>query len=103
MDLKFFYNAYNLKDVNIININILNKQLVLTIENQIELELIANGYRPSMEIKHVFEFHFNLKEEVMKKNISDYTVEKYEFYNEYILLVINNIEFKLLSVIVVKN
>lgn len=72
-----FYNFYNLKEMSIDSITLIDDKLYMLITMDVDLELIANGYRPSMDLEmhHMAIFNnakasFNLSS---LKVIKDYT------------------------------
>lgn len=70
MTLDFFMNNYNLLDFKINKANIKNNRLFLNINYDVYLELIANGYRPEMDMEINKEFIFNVS------NINNHNFKK---------------------------
>ena len=60
MNLKFFYDNYKLDDIEVSNIHIKNNKLYLNIISNAHLELIANGYRPEMDVDYKNTFIFDI-------------------------------------------
>ena len=61
MTLKFFNENYNLEDYEVISCSIKNEKLNLCVNVIAYLELIANGYRPELEVKHIITFIFDIE------------------------------------------
>lgn len=85
MTLDFFVNNYNLLDFKINKANIKNNKLFLNVNYDVYLELIANGYRPEMDMEINKEFIFNvsnINNHNFKKpfNISNVIYENNELY-----------------------
>lgn len=61
MTLDFFYNNYNFDDIDIKKVYIENNKLYIEGVYNVYLELIANGYRPEMNVAYdnVFMFDCN--------------------------------------------
>lgn len=60
MNLKFFYDNYKLDDIEVNNIHIKDNKLYLNIISNAHLELIANGYRPEMDVDYKNTFIFDI-------------------------------------------
>lgn len=60
MTLDFFYKNYKLEDININKIFIKDNKFHLAFKTTAYLELIANGYRPEMDVEYNNEFIFNI-------------------------------------------
>ena len=60
MTLDFFYNNYKLSDMEIKKIFIKDNKLHLCFTQVAYLELIANGYRPEMDVEYNNEFIFDI-------------------------------------------
>lgn len=58
MTLDFFYENYDLEDLEVKSAFVKNNRLVLDVIVVAKLELIANGYRPEMDVEHEIEFSF---------------------------------------------
>ncbi len=80
MTLDFFYNNYKLEDINIERIFIKDNKLHLCFSQVAYLELIANGYRPEMNVDYDNEFIFicNHKDKKYNKN----SLKKIDYNNE---------------------
>ena len=61
MSIEFFVNNYSLEDNKTVKAVIKDNQLSLYIVMNIHLELIANGYRPEMDLDITNVFTFNTK------------------------------------------
>lgn len=68
MTLEFFYNNYDLKNLDINSIEIKDKKLIINVNVIAHLELVANGYRPELEVNHEIEFIFDIDKENKKFN-----------------------------------
>ncbi|MCR5350694.1 MAG: hypothetical protein K6E20_06865 [Acholeplasmatales bacterium] len=60
MTLKFFNENYNLEDYEVLSCYIKDNKLNLCVNVVAYLELIANGYRPELEVNHIITFIFDL-------------------------------------------
>ncbi|MCR5350750.1 MAG: hypothetical protein K6E20_07160 [Acholeplasmatales bacterium] len=60
MTLKFFYDNYKFEELYVNKIYILNNEFHLCVSMDVRLELIANGYRPEMDVEYDNEFIFNV-------------------------------------------
>ena len=60
MTLDFFYKNYKLEDINIHKLFIKDNKLHLAFGAVAYLELIANGYRPEMDVEYNNEFIFDV-------------------------------------------
>ena len=58
---KFFFENYDLNDLDINNIYIKDNKLYLDVRMEGTIPLIANGYRPEMDIDERRTFIFNVK------------------------------------------
>ena len=58
MTLDFFIENYNLEDFTINNVYVKNKKLYLDVIMPIHLDLIANGYRPELNMMQEKTFIF---------------------------------------------
>lgn len=97
MTTKFFFENYNLDDMEINNIYCLNKKLILDVSIPIYLELIANGYRPEMDVTQHIEFSFDVDDELeftKPYNISMRFVDCLEFTISNKNIIIRNSEVK---------
>ncbi len=61
MTLKFFYDNYKYEEMDVKKVYIENNQLHLLFSMDVKLELIANGYRPEMDVEYDNEFVFLVK------------------------------------------
>lgn len=70
MDYKFFMDNYDLNDMEIKRIEVKDNKLYLSISMNVYLDLIANGYRPSMDFNQekTFVFSVDYKDHVFSKN-----------------------------------
>lgn len=70
MTLDFFLNNYDIEEFEIKSIIINDNKLYLKVVEHIYLELIANGYRPEMDLDKIITFIFNVNADNMEfKNI----------------------------------
>lgn len=71
MTLEFFYNNYDLKNMEIRSVEILDNKLIIDTNVTAYLELIANGYRPELDVNHeiVFIFDYEGKNKKYKNHI----------------------------------
>lgn len=90
MTLKFFYDNYKLDELDIIDIKINLDSISLIINLHSELELIANGYRPSMDMYTPYLFNLSLANKSNYYIDKPYYIKKYEFDDNFIYLEINN-------------
>ena len=77
MTLDFFIKSYNFDDFDILNIELSNYTLKVEVNLQTHLDLIANGYRPELEMVIDKTFIF--------KNVN---VEKLSFEKPYSINII---------------
>ena len=77
MTLDFFIKSYNFDDFDILNIELSNYTLKVEVNLQTHLDLIANGYRPELEMVMDKTFIF--------KNVN---VEKLSFEKPYSINII---------------
>lgn len=87
MTLRFFFENYNLQELNIIDVYSKNKTLSLKIALDTHLELIANGYRPEMNLENIFTFNFEVDNDVFVSK--PYKVNEYKFEANRIIITIN--------------
>ena len=72
MSIKFFYNSYNLDENKVVKIEIKNNKLNMYLIMNAHLELIANGYRPEMDLDISNVFIFNTyNDDIILDNISN--------------------------------
>lgn len=91
MTLKFFYDNYKLSEIDIKKMYIRNNKLYLTFAQNAYLELIANGYRPEMNVEYNNTFIFNVNHLDKKYKKDDLKDIKYD--NNLIFVLANeNIE-----------
>jgi len=57
--LDFFYDNYDLKNSEIKSALIKDNKLIINVNVVAHLELIANGYRPELDVNHEIEFTFD--------------------------------------------
>ena len=82
MNLKFFYDNYELEDMQVNNIYIKDNKLYLNIILNAHLELIANGYRPEMNVDYNNTFIFNINHSNKKyKNLLDIKYDNKLIFN----------------------
>lgn len=100
MDLKFFYENYKYDEMNIKKVYIDNKELHLLFSMDVKLELIANGYRPEMDVEYDNEFIFKVNHDSVKFKSNDLLSIEYngslifKFKNEKIIISDNNVLVK---------
>ena len=92
MTLKFFYDNYKLNDIDIALVYVRNNKLYISLDMQIHLDLIANGYRPALDMNANKTFIFNIasKDIIINK---PYNIAKYEYNNDILSIEINNTLF----------
>lgn len=90
MTTKFFYENYDLNDLTINKIYIKNNKLYLDVGMEGTIPLIANGYRPEMDIDEKRIFIFNVKHE--DKTYSNNNISMN--YNDCLIFNIDNEEIK---------
>ena len=88
MTLEFFSKNYNLSDYEIIKCEIKNNKLIIDVKVVAYLELIANGYRPEMNVNHEIQFSFNLNHDDYKFNNPIITNQEYK--NGILFITIND-------------
>ena len=74
MTLDFFVNNYDINDFKIKKADIKDNKLYLDINYDIYLELIANGYRPEMDMNVDKTFIFNVKNLINHKFKKPYNI-----------------------------
>ncbi len=101
MDLKTFYSLYNIEELDVLSIYNDNNKLYILLGLNANMELIANGYRPEIDLyyKHMFVFSnyngvdINITIDI---KISDYSytddVLSFKINDEFILLRDSKIE-----------
>ena len=100
MTLKFFYDNYKYEEMDINKVYIENNQFHLLFSMDVKLELIANGYRPEMDVEYDNEFVFLVNHENKKYKPSDLIRIEYndglifKFKNEDIIIKEENIIVK---------
>ena len=84
MTLEFFYTNYDIKDIEIKKLYIKDNQLYLVGKYNVYLELIANGYRPemNMDLDKTFIFNVNHPDHKFKVNNVKLINDKNNFYME---------------------
>ncbi|MCR4897912.1 MAG: hypothetical protein K5892_01675 [Acholeplasmatales bacterium] len=72
MTCKFFFENYDLNDLDINSIYIKDNKLYLDVRMEGTIPLIANGYRPEMDIdeRRTFIFNVNHNDKKYSNNIS---------------------------------
>lgn len=78
MNLKFFYDNYKLDDIQVNSIYIKDNKLYLNVIQNAHLELIANGYRPEMNVDYNNIFIFNIEKHNHKYNSESVKEIRYE-------------------------
>ena len=93
MTLEFFYKNYDLKNLDINSIVIKDKKLIINVCVIAHLELIANGYRPELDVDHNIEFIFDIDEKDMKFNKS--TIDDISYQNGILNIVVDSKNLKI--------
>ena len=93
MTLDFFVNNYNLSDFDIKKIYIDNNKLYVIAKYNVYLELIANGYRPEMNMDVEKTFVFDCKHDNIA--FKSKTIEIKEFKDNILYIKINNVDLAL--------
>ncbi len=91
MNSLFFSESYYPDDFNIINLDFINNNLKMTAIMNTYIELIANGYRPEMNISQTKTFIF--KSITGIKTITKPFIINKIYYDTKLHLVINNNDF----------
>lgn len=88
MTLDFFVSNYNIDDFDIKKVYIKNNKLYLKAIYNVYLELIANGYRPemNMDIEKTFVFECDHEDKVFKSK----NIEVVENKDNKLVIKINN-------------
>jgi len=82
VNLKFFYDNYKLDDIEVSNIHIKDNKLYLNIISNAHLELIANGYRPEMDVDYKNTFIFDINHSNKKyKNLLEIKYDNKLIFN----------------------
>ena len=68
MTLDFFYKNYDLKALEVKSVEIKSNKLLIDVFVSAHLDLVANGYRPELDVMHEILFTFNLNKENKKYN-----------------------------------
>ncbi len=91
MDLFFFYKMYDLKEIDIEKAYFMNDKLYLEVCMPVEIELIANGYRPEINIqeRYVLILSSTSTNEFI---ITDIKIKEYQYVNGRIHLKINDLD-----------
>ena len=87
MTLDFFVSNYNIDDFDIKKIYIKNNKLYLKAIYNVYLELIANGYRPELEVDHDIVFTFNY--EGLNKVYKNPKINEFSYNDNALTIVIN--------------
>lgn len=90
MTLDFFYNNYTIDDLNINSIMIKDNKLIIEAYVSTHLELIANGYRPELDVSNKITFEFEVNS-TNKKYIKP-IIKDIKYDNEKLYLYINDDE-----------
>lgn len=90
MDLKSFYQSYDLNEIEILKIYSKDRNLYILLSLEAKLDLIANGCRPTFDLfyKHMFIF----KNVNININIKNPKVTSYIYKDGSIYLTINKKE-----------
>lgn len=88
MTLDFFYNNYDLKNLEIKSAEIRNNKLIIAVIVVAYLELIANGYRPELDVNHEIEFTFDY--DGLNKNYNNPVINNVEFKNDVLNIRLND-------------
>ena len=93
MTLDFFLKNYKLEELDINKIFIKNNELRLVVKYNVYLELIANGYRPemNMDIDKTFVFNCSYKNHTFKTN----NLEIIDYSNDILTIKIEDIILKI--------
>ena len=87
MTLDFFYNNYDLKSLDIKKAEIKDNKLIIDVIVNAHLELIANGYRPEIEVDHDIVFTFNY--EGLNKVYKNPKINEFSYNDNALTIVIN--------------
>ena len=90
MTCKFFFENYDLNDLDINNIYIKDNKLYLDVRMEGTIPLIANGYRPEMDIDERRTFIFNVEHEDKKYSNNNISMD----YKDCLIFNIDNEEIK---------
>ena len=93
MTLDFFYNNYDLKNLEIKSIEIKDNKLIVNTNVTAYLELIANGYRPELDVNHEIEFIFDYEENDKKYN--SHIVNEVSFKDNFLYLNVDGDNLKI--------
>ncbi len=93
MTLDFFLNNYKLEELEINKIFIKNNKLKIVVKYNVYLELIANGYRPemNMDIDKTFIFDVDYK----NHNFKSTNIEILDYSNDILTVKIDDMVLKL--------
>ena len=94
MTLEFFMQNYNLLDFKINKAQIKDNKLYLNINYEVFLELIANGYRPEMDmdINKLFIFNVDISNHTFKK---PYVISNVNYDNNILSIELNKVKIKI--------
>ena len=103
MTLDFFYNNYDLKNSDIKSVEIKNNKLIINMLVIAHLELIANGYRPELDVNHEIEFIFDYESKDKKYN--NPIINDVKYIDNKLIININNDEIIIVNndVLIKKN
>ena len=87
MTLEFFYKNYDLLNTNVKSAEIKNDKLILLLDVSAHLELIANGYRPELDVEHEIEFIFSINKE---NKVYNNPIIKEAKYDKNLMIKIND-------------
>lgn len=101
MSIDFFVNNYSLDENKTVKAIIKDNKLSLYIVMNIHLELIANGYRPEMDldITNVFSFNTN---NINKEYTDNIDIKVLSYDKDFINFIINGYEVKCFGEVLVK-
>ena len=95
MTTKFFFESDNKEDFKILDLKIKDNNLFLKVEMNAYIELIANGYRPEIDLNQVKTFIF--KDIVFNGSINMPYYLNNIYFNDKLHLVINDIDITINS------
>ncbi|MCR5113688.1 MAG: hypothetical protein K6A63_07110 [Acholeplasmatales bacterium] len=93
MTLDFFYKNYDLTDLEIKSAAIKNNRLVIDVLVVAKLELIANGYRPEMDVEHEIEFSFGYNSP--DKKLEKPVITKVDYNDNGMDITLNNVIYNI--------
>lgn len=90
MNLKDFYEAYDLTDMDILKLYTKEDKIYLLLDCQTHLDLMGNGIRPAFDVS--FHHMFIFKNNGYKFNFRKINVTKYEYKEDKIYLYVSSHE-----------